>query len=75
MTGTQQLDRIENIARTERMPVLPDHHPLTAELNILMKQIDAGTYVHPMEIWELAQALREEGAETWADILAEHLPK
>lgn len=57
------------------MHVLPNTHPLTREFNALMKQIDAGYEMHPMEIWEMAEQLREAGAIGWADKLVEYLPK
>lgn len=56
------------------MSYLPDHHPLTADYNAMMKQIDRGHIPHPMEIWELAEQLRAEGAISWADRLCRHLP-
>lgn len=56
------------------MSRLPDHHPLTREYNAIMKQIEAGYPMHPMEIWELVVDLREAGENGWADRLADHLP-
>ncbi len=54
--------------------MLPDHHDLTRQYNAIMKQIAAGVPMHPMEIWDLVQALREEGENGWANSLAHHLP-
>ena len=56
------------------MSELPEHHPLARQFIALTKQIEAGHEMHPMEIWEVVQELREAGANGWADRLADHLP-
>ncbi|WP_157102482.1 hypothetical protein [Sphingobium sp. TCM1] len=53
---------------------LPESDPLAREFTEIMKQIEAGQPMHPMEIWELVVQLREAGAIGWANRLAEHLP-
>lgn len=49
-------------------------HELEREASALEKQIQAGTYVHPEEIWELVQRYIDMGETFRANRLAEHLP-
>jgi hypothetical protein len=66
------LDRLRNEARTGAM--LPEMHPLAQQFNAMMKMIEEGHQPHPMEIWELAQEMREADQHGWADRLCAYLP-
>ena len=62
---------VQNLMRPH---VSPPSGPAVDEYSALQKQIDAGHYVDPHEIWDVVQALMEEGHTGYAEKLAELLP-
>lgn len=56
------------------MAYFPESHELSREYGAMMKRLESGEAMHPMEIWELAERLRDGGAAAWADRLVGHLP-
>ena len=62
---------VQNLMRPH---VSPPSGPAVDEYSALQKQIDAGHYVDPNEIWDVVQALMEAGHQGYAERLARYLP-
>ncbi len=67
-------DRARNRAAAENFRPLGAIGPAVDEYTALQKQIDAGHYVDPHEIWDVVQALMEDGHLDHAEKLAGYLP-
>ena len=67
-------DRARNRAAAENFRPVGASGPAVDEYTALQKQIDAGNYVDPNEIWDVVQALMEEGHTGYAERLARYLP-
>ncbi|SCW57186.1 hypothetical protein SAMN02927924_01447 [Sphingobium faniae] len=57
------------------MTWLKESNPLSQEYSQLMKRLQQGVHTHPMEVWEVMEALREEGFSDQARRLGEYLDR
>jgi len=67
-------DQEKNRRAAENFRPIGGRGPAVDEYTALQKQIDAGHYVDPNEIWDVVQALMEEGHVDHAEQLAGYLP-
>lgn len=67
-------DQEKNRRAAENFRPIGGRGPAVDEYTAIQRQIDAGHYVDPHEIWDVVQALMEEGHQGYAEKLAEHLP-